>query len=112
LGKKAGVSVVPSTPVGSIEPLLPFADLVLVMTVNPGYGGQAIIPECLEKVSALRALRKERKWNFLISVDGGINESTAPAARRAGVDVLVAGAAFFNSRDKTALVGHLKGRDR
>jgi ribulose-phosphate 3-epimerase len=105
LGKKAGISIVPSTPVSFIEPLLPFVDLVLVMTVNPGYGGQPIIPECFEKVRALAALRGD----YLISVDGGINESTAKVAREAGVDVLVAGSSFFGTADKAELVRRLKG---
>jgi ribulose-phosphate 3-epimerase len=109
LGKKAGISVVPSTPVSAIEPLLPFTDLVLVMTVNPGYGGQALIPECFEKVRALRDLRDRGRGGYLISVDGGINEATAAAAREAGADVLVAGSAFFSAPDKPAFVQHLKG---
>jgi ribulose-phosphate 3-epimerase len=109
LGKKAGISIVPSTPVSIIEPLLPFADLILVMTVNPGYGGQPLIPECFEKVRALAALRKAGRGDYLISVDGGINESTAAAAREAGVDVLVAGSSFFGAADKAALVRRFKG---
>lgn len=108
-GKKAGISIVPATPVSAIEPLLPFIDLILVMTVNPGYGGQPLIPECLEKVRALVQLREAGKGSYLISVDGGINEATAPAAREAGVDVMVAGSAFFNALDKAALVRSLKG---
>lgn len=109
LGKKAGISLVPSTPVSHIEELLPFADLVLVMTVNPGFGGQTLIGECLEKVRALKRLREQKNLSFLISVDGGINAETAPIAREAGVDVLVAGSAFFNAQDKKALVRRLKG---
>ncbi|MDR1212478.1 MAG: ribulose-phosphate 3-epimerase [Spirochaetaceae bacterium] len=117
LGKMAGVSIVPSTPVSAVEELLPFVDLVLVMTVNPGYGGQELIPECLRKISTLAGLRdklaKERGpgWKgFLVSVDGGINEKTAPLAREAGVDVIVAGSAFFKAPDKAGLVRTLKGR--
>jgi ribulose-phosphate 3-epimerase len=109
LGKKAGVSIVPSTPVCLIEELLPFADLVLVMTVNPGYGGQPIIPQCFEKVRTLVRLREAGRGNFLISVDGGINGSTAADAREAGADILVTGAAFFGAPDKAAFVGSLKG---
>ncbi|GHT64138.1 ribulose-phosphate 3-epimerase [Spirochaetia bacterium] len=109
LGKKAGVSIVPSTPVSLIEELLPFADLVLVMTVNPGFGGQTLIGECLEKVRALKQRREQKRLSFLISVDGGINADTAPSARDAGVDVLVAGSAFFRAGDKKALVKLLKG---
>jgi ribulose-phosphate 3-epimerase len=112
-GKKAGISIVPSTPASAIAPMLPFVELVLVMTVNPGFGGQPIIPECFEKVRELKALRetlqKEGRGDFLLSVDGGINESTAAAAREAGADVLVAGSAFFNAPDKQALVRRLKG---
>jgi ribulose-phosphate 3-epimerase len=110
LGKKTGISIVPATPVVLIEELLPLVDLVLVMTVNPGFGGQVLIPECLEKVKNLVLLRKKRELSFLISVDGGINETTAALARGAGVDVMVAGSAFFNARDKKALVSALKGR--
>jgi ribulose-phosphate 3-epimerase len=110
LGKKAGISIVPSTPVVLIEELLPAADLVLVMTVNPGFGGQVLIPECLDKVKNLARLREQKGLSFLISVDGGINEATAALARDAGADVLVAGAAFFQAPDKKALVSQLKGR--
>jgi ribulose-phosphate 3-epimerase len=107
-GKKAGISLIPSTPVSSIECVLPFVDLVLVMTVNPGFGGQPLIPECFRKVRELVRLR-EAAGDFLISVDGGINEATAEAAREAGADVLVTGSAFFNAPDKGALVARLKG---
>jgi ribulose-phosphate 3-epimerase len=110
LGKKPGVSVVPSTPVCLIETLLPFVDLILVMTVNPGYGGQELIPRCLEKAGELRRLREAGRGQYLISVDGGINETTAAAAREAGADVLVAGSAFFNAPDKGALVKELRGK--
>jgi ribulose-phosphate 3-epimerase len=110
LGKKPGISVVPSTPVCFIEGLLPFVDLILVMTVNPGYGGQEIIPQCLEKVRELRRLREAGRGRYLISVDGGINETTAAEARDAGTDVLVAGSAFFSAPDKGALVGRLRGK--
>jgi ribulose-phosphate 3-epimerase len=109
LGKKAGISIVPSTPLSVIEELLPFTDLVLVMTVNPGFGGQTLIPRCLEKVEKLARIREKEGLSFLISVDGGINESTALPARAAGADVLVAGSAFFENPDRKALVGRLKG---
>jgi ribulose-phosphate 3-epimerase len=109
LGKKAGVSIVPATPVSAIEMLLPQADLVLVMTVNPGYGGQTLIGECLDKVKTLVTLRRQKNFGFLISVDGGIGQTTAQAAREAGVDVLVTGSAFFAAEDKAAFVRELKG---
>lgn len=109
LGKKAGISIVPSTPPALIDELLPFADLVLVMTVNPGFGGQRLIPECLDKVRKLAETRKQRGLDLLISVDGGIHEGTATAAREAGADVLVVGSAFFAAPDKPALVRRLRG---
>ena len=108
LGKKAGISVVPSTPVAAIEELLPFADLVLVMTVNPGYGGQKLIRECLEKVRRLTRLREERGYSYLVSVDGGVNLQTVADVREAGADVLVAGEAFFKAADTAAIAALLK----
>ena len=96
LGKKAGISIVPSTPVSAILPILPFVDLVLVMTVNPGFGGQALIPECIEKVKELNVYRKEKGLNFMISVDGGVSEKTASVVIESGVDVAVSGSAFFS----------------
>jgi ribulose-phosphate 3-epimerase len=109
LGKKAGISVVPSTPVGVLDEILPFADLVLVMTVNPGFGGQSLIPECLEKVKALKRIREEKGYSYLISVDGGVNAETVSRVRDSGVDVLVAGEAFFKAADKAAIAALLKG---
>jgi len=110
LGKKAGVSIVPSTPVDALKEILPFADLVLVMTVNPGYGGQKLIPRCLEKIKELVRIREENAYSFLISVDGGVNPGTAASVREAGADVLVTGEAFFRAPDKTAMTALLKGR--
>lgn len=109
LGKKAGLCIVPATAVGTIEPLLPWADIVLVMTVNPGFGGQAFIPQCLAKVRALAALRTGGAGDFLLSVDGGIGLETAGAARDAGADVLVTGSAFFQAEDKADMVRRLRG---
>lgn len=96
LGKKAGISIVPSTPVSAILPILPFVDLVLVMTVNPGFGGQSLIPECLDKVKELVDIRKTKNLSYLISVDGGVSEKTAKSVIDAGVDVAVSGSAFFS----------------
>lgn len=96
LGKKAGISIVPSTPVSAILPILPFVDLVLVMTVNPGFGGQTLIPECLDKVKELVDIRKTKNLSYLISVDGGVSEKTAKSVIDAGVDVAVSGSAFFS----------------
>jgi len=107
LGKKAGIAVVPSTPVCVLEEILPFTDLVLIMTVNPGFGGQELIPECLEKVKKLAKIREKTGLNFRISVDGGINGDTGLTAKSVGADVLVIGSAFFKSSDKNSLVERL-----
>ena len=92
-----------------LSELLPYTDLVLVMTVNPGFGGQELIGECLEKVRFLADERQKRGLNYLISVDGGIHSQTAPAAIAAGVDVLVTGSAFFTAPDKAAFVQKIQG---
>ncbi|MDD3981422.1 MAG: ribulose-phosphate 3-epimerase [Spirochaetia bacterium] len=107
-GSRPGISIVPSTPVAAIEELLPFVDLVLVMTVNPGYGGQELLPFCLEKVKKLRRLRAELKAAFLVSVDGGIGPSTATQAAEARPDVLVMGSAFFSSPDPGSLLEQMR----
>jgi len=109
MGKKAGISIVPSTPASGLNELLPYADIVLVMTVDPGYGGQPLIPECLEKVRFLAEERQKQGLNYLLSVDGGIREQNAAAAVAAGVDILVTGSAFFNAPDKAAFVWRLRG---
>jgi len=95
-GMKPGVSLVPSTPVHFLEEVLPFVDLVLVMSVNPGFGGQAIIPRCLNKITELCERREKNGYRYLISVDGGINAETLPAACNAGADVVVSGSSFFS----------------
>jgi len=104
LGLKSGISIVPSTPVSVLEEVLPFVDFALIMTVNPGFGGQKLIPECLEKVKKLAQMRSSLSLDFKISVDGGINETTAETAKKAGADILVTGSTFFASVDKKALV--------
>jgi ribulose-phosphate 3-epimerase len=93
LGKKAGVTMNPATPVETIEHVLDLVDLVLVMSVNPGFGGQAFIPAAIEKVARLRAMIGSRPID--IEVDGGITAQTAPQVTSAGANVLVAGAAIF-----------------
>ena len=86
---KAGISIVPSTPVAVIKEILPLADLVLVMTVNPGFGGQKLIPYCVDKIRELNEIRREKGYNYLISVDGGVNNETVKGAVEAGCDVVV-----------------------
>lgn len=97
MGKKAGVSINPATPVWVLEEIIGEVDLVLAMTVNPGFGGQKLIPSTLTKVEKLRKLISEKGLATEVEVDGGINEETAPAAVRAGAQILVAGAAVFES---------------
>lgn len=100
LGKKAGISIVPSTPVSAISEMLEYVDLVLVMTVNPGFGGQKLIPSCLKKITELVELRKKLGLNFMISVDGGVNADTLKSVADAGADVIVSGSAFFSGKLK------------
>ena len=93
LGKKAGVTLNPATPVDTIENVIDLVDLILVMSVNPGFGGQAFIPAAVDKISRLRAMAGGRPID--IEVDGGITPETAPQVVRAGANVLVAGSAVF-----------------
>ena len=92
---RSGISLVPSTPVSALMEVLPFVDLVLVMTVNPGFGGQEMIPSCLEKVTLLKKIRQENDFSYIVSVDGGVNCKTLPSVLAAGTDVVVSGSAFF-----------------
>lgn len=108
-GARPGISLVPSTPVAAISELLADLFQVLVMTVNPGFGGQALIESCVEKVRALDAARSERGLSFRIAVDGGINRETAARVRAAGADVLVSGSAFFASEDPAREIAVLRG---
>ena len=100
LGKKAGIAIVPSTPVSSLSEILPFTDVVLVMTVNPGFGGQKIIPQCVDKIAELVRIRDERKLSYMVSVDGGVNGQTLGSVVSAGADVVVSGSAFFKGELK------------
>lgn len=95
-GKKAGIAICPGTPLSLLDELLGIADIILVMTVNPGWGGQKLIPACVEKVSELNRIRKEKGYNYLISVDGGINSRTVQSVLDAGTDIVVSGSSFFN----------------
>ena len=98
LGKKCGVSIVPSTPASALEFVMDIADLILIMTVNPGFGGQSFIESQLTKIKAVREMIDKSGRNIDLQVDGGINSETARLAIAAGADVLVAGAAIFKGR--------------
>jgi ribulose-phosphate 3-epimerase len=106
LGKKAGAAICPATPESAIEHVLDKLDLILVMTVNPGFGGQTFIPAMLDKIRRLRALSAGRP--IPIEVDGGINAETAAAAVAAGADVLVAGSAIFGQPDYARAIEALR----
>ncbi|MBR3714882.1 MAG: ribulose-phosphate 3-epimerase [Clostridia bacterium] len=108
LGLKSGISIKPCTPVSEIRALLPLCDLVLVMSVEPGFGGQKFMPIALDKISELDALRKELALSYEIEVDGGINEETAKACTIAGADILVAGSSVFRSDDRKAAIDALR----
>ena len=108
-GMRAGVVLNPATPVCMAEPVLPLCDVVLLMSVNPGFGGQAFIPEVLDKIRALRALIDARGLPTEIEVDGGINPDTARLCAAAGATVLVAGSSVFRADDPAAMIAALRG---
>ena len=97
-GKKAGITIKPATPVEAVEPYLKLVDMVLVMTVKPGFGGQKLIPHCLDKVREVRAMATEKGLNIDIEVDGGIRVDNVELALEAGANVIVAGSAIFQNR--------------
>ena len=99
LGKKAGISIKPNTPPEAIDGLLPYADLILVMSVEPGKGGQSFMPNSLAKISYFSEKRAENGYSYLIEVDGGINGETSKFVVAAGVDVLVAGSYLYGHDD-------------
>jgi len=96
LGLRAGVALNPATPLTSLDEILPDLDLVLIMSVNPGFGGQRFLPRATEKLRGLKGMIEEKATRCEIEVDGGINPTTAPEVIRAGAEVLVAGSAIFN----------------
>jgi ribulose-phosphate 3-epimerase len=106
LGCKAGVSLNPATPLSAIEEVLDIADLVLLMSVNPGFGGQKFIETTLSKVERLVKMRRDR--SFLIEIDGGIKTSNLAQCFNAGVDVFVAGSAVFSPKDRAKAIADLK----
>ena len=100
LGLHAGVSINPMTPIASVEEVLPYIDLLLLMTVDPGYGGQTFIPSMLEKIKKVRSLLDEKGFSCELEVDGGINSDIAPQVVAAGATVLVAGTAVFKQGEE------------
>lgn len=96
-GKLAGISICPGTPVSALSEIIKCADIILIMTVNPGWGGQKIIPACVEKIAELKKIRQEEGCDYLISADGGVNSQTLESVKAAGADIIVSGSAFFNN---------------
>lgn len=110
LGKKAGVSINPATPVSALEVILDDLDLVLVMSVNPGFGGQSFIPACLPKIEALRRMIDRRGLTVELEVDGGVKLDNIRTIAAAGADVFVAGSAVFGTPDYKATIAALRER--
>lgn len=110
LGKKAGVSLNPATPLQYLDYILDELDLVLLMTVNPGFGGQSFIDACLQKIHSLRAMLDRRGLEAELEVDGGVKTSNIERISHAGADVFVAGSAVFGSPDYAATIFELKQR--
>lgn len=110
-GLKAGISIVPSSPVSLIRPLLEDIDIVLLMSVNPGFGGQSFIPYTMEKIRQLDDFRKQNGINFDIVIDGGVHLQNSAAIAAAGADVLVSGSAFFAADNQARFVDSLKNGD-
>ena len=109
VGKKAGLSIKPETPLDQTRALFGRFDLLLIMTVEPGFGGQAFMPEMLPKIREAARLRAELGLDFLIEVDGGITAETAVLCREAGADVMVAGTSVFKAADRAAEIRALRG---
>jgi len=107
-GMKAGVSINPETPVTVLNDILPSVDMILIMSVHPGFGGQKFIPESIDKVKAVKAMMQKRGVNALIEIDGGIGLQNAADVVAAGADALVAGAAIFASENPTETIAKMK----
>ena len=108
LGKKAGMSIKPGTPTFVLEPFMNSLELVLIMSVEPGFGGQKLIPENLDKVSQVKEMRQVLGADFEIEIDGGITVENAHLAIEAGVNVIVAGSAVFKAQDPAAAINSFK----
>ena len=108
-GVKAAVSLNPATPLDALDYVLPDLDMVLIMSVNPGFGGQAFIPSQIDKIRALRKRVDDRKLNLEIEVDGGVKPGNAAEIAAAGADILVAGSAVFGAKDYAAAIRGIRG---
>ena len=106
-GARVGISVKPATPVAELRDILPLVDMVLIMSVEPGFGGQSFMPASLQKVAELRAMIREQGLATLIEVDGGISAANARALYDAGADILVAGSSVFGAADPEQEISHL-----
>ncbi|GEK28092.1 ribulose-phosphate 3-epimerase [Furfurilactobacillus siliginis] len=111
-GVKAEVVINPGTPVSQIEPLLPFVDQVLVMTVNPGFGGQKFLPEMISKIQALTDLKKANDYDFEIEIDGGVNDKTVVDCYKAGATVAVAGSFVYGAENPAAAIESMHNATR
>lgn len=107
-GKKAGLAINPHTPVGSVEPYLGQFDILLIMTVEPGFGGQPFMEDMLSKIRAAAEMRDKAGLDFRITVDGGISVETGRKCREAGADVMVAGTSVFRAKDRAAEIAALR----
>ena len=110
-GMKAGVAINPGTPVEMVQYLLPICDLVLVMSVNPGAGGQSFIAEVLPKIEWLKKQREAHGYTYEIEIDGGINADTAKLAAKAGADILVSGSSVFKASDPKDMIARMHGAE-
>ncbi|MEP2025713.1 MAG: ribulose-phosphate 3-epimerase [Reichenbachiella sp.] len=109
LGKKAGVVLNPHTPLSSIDEILPEVDFVLIMSVNPGFGGQKLIPSCIDKIAKLKATLKERNLEHIfIEIDGGVKLDNLKSVIDAGTEVIVSGSGVFNTEDPIATIQQMK----
>ena len=108
MGKKAGMSIKPGTPTFVLEPFMSSLELVLIMSVEPGFGGQKLIPETIEKVAQVKEMRQVLGVELEIEIDGGITSDNAHLAKDAGVDVIVAGSAVFKAADTAGVIAALK----
>ncbi len=110
-GKRAGISLNPSTPLAVIEEVLSDVDMILIMSVNPGFGGQKFIPNAIDKIARLKTMIDERKLTVEIEVDGGINAATAQQVIAAGANILVAGSAVYGAPDIKQAIKSIRGID-